>query len=183
MACNSLKILNAAVKMLLITGAFALLSACGPTAKKWEQEKQIHVYGVAFRQLPPEPVYNRLRWVHLPEILPSRELPEADSPQIYPVFHLQLKNGNLEETAIILAATARYSSYCASSIARQKVNINLLGTIDELGSEIARRSGIHVVVDHVNKQVRFLAKSAENAGIDGEAVEPRFLEDEVLNQS
>jgi hypothetical protein len=56
----------------------------------------------------------------------------------------------------VLAATARYSSYTASSIADENITIESIGTIDELGIEIGILAGIHVVVDHKHKEVRFL---------------------------
>jgi hypothetical protein len=78
------------------------------------------------------------------------------------VFQLSLKDATLEETARVLAATARYSSYTAPSIAEQKISIRNIGTIDELGRIIENKAQVQVVVDHENKEVRFLAAEAQS---------------------
>lgn len=150
---------KALLRTLLWGLALIILTACGPAVKEWEPSKaKTRVSSVAFRQLPPEPVYNTVRWVHLPEPLPSRELPLSDAPQIRPVFHMQLKNVTLEEAAHLLAASVRYGSYCASSIAKKRVSINALGTTDELAAQIASQARVDIYVDHVNQQVRVLAR-------------------------
>jgi hypothetical protein len=77
------------------------------------------------------------------------------------VFHLALKNATLEETARVLAATSRYSSYTAPSIASEKISVDNLGTIDELAQIIGSKAHVQVVVDHQNKEVRFLAARGE----------------------
>lgn len=127
------------------------------------------LYLPTVRQNAPEPVYSRTRWVHLPELLPEREMPGTESRQasvggaaLRPVFHLELKNSSLEESARVLAALARYSSFTAPSIASQKLTIENLGTIDELGELIARKAAIQVVVDHESKEVKFLAPGADD---------------------
>ncbi len=122
----------------------------------------------AVRSAGAEPVYARTRWTHPPEVLPQRERPGTkdsiegrSAPMLRPVFHLELKNASLEETARVLAATSRYESYADPSIALHKITIENLGTIDELGQIIERKAQIQVVIDHQNKEVRFLAPTAE----------------------
>jgi hypothetical protein len=77
------------------------------------------------------------------------------------VFHLSLKNATLEETARVLAATARYSSYAAPSIASERISVDNLGTIDELAAIIESKAHVQVFIDHQNKEVRFLAGYAQ----------------------
>lgn len=122
----------------------------------------------SMRTVGPEPVYSRTRWGQPPEVLPNRERPgSADSdqakagPALRPIFQLSLKNVPLEEAARVLAATSRYSSYTAPAIASQRITIENLGTIDELGRLIAREAQIEVVIDHKDKQVRFLAPTGD----------------------
>ncbi len=137
------------------------LGACGGVATKdWSPDRPKTAYSVAYRKTAPPPVYNRLRWVHLPETMPERETAESTAPSIFPVFHLDLKNASLEEASQALAASARYDSYCASDLAHRKISLNRLGTLDELAQEIASSSGITVQVDHDMKTVRFLPKLA-----------------------
>lgn len=122
----------------------------------------------SLRTVGAEPVYSRTRWGHPPDVLPQRERPgSSDSslakagPPLRPVFQLSLKNTSLEETARVLAATSRYSSYTDPSIAKQKITIENLGTIDELGVLIGRKAQVQVIVDHAGKEVRFLAPTGE----------------------
>ena len=120
------------------------------------------------RSAAPEPVYARTRWVHPPDNLPTRDRPGAveepaleASPRLRSVFHLSLKNSSLEETARVLAATSRYSCYTAPSIAAEKISVDNLGTIVELARIIESKAHIQVVIDHQNKEVRFLAGHTE----------------------
>ena len=159
-----------------IVAGSILLSACGPQMKEWTPDKKTPaVYEISARQTPPQPVYKKLRWVNLPEPLPSREPLESGAPVIKPVFHMELKNATLEEAAAALASTARYGSYCASTVADRKITINSLGTTDELANEISGKASVHVVVDHGNRQIRILAGASE-AG-SGEV--PRFVIDDL----
>jgi hypothetical protein len=76
------------------------------------------------------------------------------------VYELNLKNATLEQTCKVLASMARYSSYTSPSLATQKFSFQNLGTIDELAQTIGQKAGIKVVVDHENKEVRFLVRTA-----------------------
>lgn len=112
-----------------------------------------------------EPVYVRTKWVHPPEVLPPRSAESTGSsydraPSLRPVYELNLKNATLEQTCKVLASMARYSSYTSPSLATQKFSFQNLGTIDELAQIIGQKAGIKVVVDHENKEVRFLVRTA-----------------------
>ena len=157
----------------MVTGTLALLSVgCGSSTKLKPEEKQ--VYRTAFRQLPPQPVYNRTRFVHLPEMAPSRELPKSSGSAIIPVVHLELKNATLDEASSVLAAISQYSSYCASTVAKKRVTVNTLGTLQELADEISNKTGATVIIDHQNRQVRVI--SGDLIGDDStEATTPQFL--------
>lgn len=149
------------------------IAGCGPTLKEWEPDtKSTRIYTVAFRQLPPEPVYNRLRWVHLPEPLPPRELSASASPNLEPVFSVQLRNVTLEEAAKALAQAAHYDSFCLSSIAKQRVTLNSLGTLPELAEQLGEKAGVHVTIDPWSRQIRFLTRANELGG----PASPRFLD-------
>lgn len=148
-----------------VMGALVGCSADLPPAVKGEPE----VYTIHTRKLPPEPVYNRIRWGNPPDIAPSRELPLAAEGHVIPVITMNLKNATLEEASRSLAATAQYASYCSSLIAKQKISFNQLGTLDELAEAISRQAGIRVVVDHEGQAIRFLPQEAET---------PRFFEQE-----
>ena len=119
----------------------------------------------SYRSVGPEPVYARTRWVQPPEVLPPRSDGSTEnsydrSPSLRPVYELTLKDATLEQTCKVLAQMARYSSYTSPSLATQKFSFQNLGTIDELAQIIGQRAGIKVVVDHENKEVRFLVRTA-----------------------
>lgn len=110
-------------------------------------------------------MYVRTKWVHPPEVLPPRSGESTNSsydraPSLRPVYELNLKNATLEQTCKVLASMARYSSYTSPSLVTQKFSFQNLGTIDELAQIIGQKAGIKVVVDHENKEVRFLVRTA-----------------------
>jgi hypothetical protein len=126
------------------------------------------IFMPSVQTVAPEPVYARTRWVNAPHVLPSRDKMGAsesgslgETPTLRSVFHLSLKNATLEETARVLAATARYSSYTAPSIASERISVDNLGTIDELAAIIESKARVQVVIDHENKEVRFLGGFAQ----------------------
>jgi hypothetical protein len=137
------------------------ISACSPHTVP-EPVEDLRLYDTKLRKLPPPPTYSKTRWVRPPEILPERDLPGRErkevrrAPSVRPIYSLSLEKVSLTEAARVLAATARYSSYTASSISKEKITIQSIGTIDELADQIAAIAGIHVVVDHEHKEVRFL---------------------------
>ncbi len=153
----------------LLTAMVALGAGCHGGEKAYEPYSSSRkTYLPVVRVDAPEPVYSRTRWVQLPEVLPEREMPGTDGrmasvggPALRPVYHLELKDSSLEETARVLAALSRYSSYTAPSISTKKFTIENLGTIDELGAIIASKAEIQVVIDHEHREVRFLAPSNE----------------------
>ena len=162
--------------------ACAALVACAVSGCSSSSTPDIapKTYKVAFRQVPPQPVYNRVSFVPLPEPMPSRELPASTAGRISPMVHLDLKNATLEEASSVLAAVSRYSSFTSSSIAKQRITLNMLGTIEELGERISNEAGIKVVIDHDTRQVRFLTglveESASEEGAADAPEAPRFLE-------
>ncbi len=152
-----------AVLLFLVTILAACTSALeGP---KWQPEKETQVFSIATRQLPPPPVYGAVRWVRPPEVTPAKTVAPSREPIIEPVVEFAVKNASLREAALVLAATARYASYCSSSIAEQKISLTTVGTIREIADSIEEKAKIDVVLDHRNKEVRFLSRGA---------IEPRF---------
>lgn len=139
--------------------ALMLLSTicgCSKHEPKWNPEEGTPIYSVAFRKLPPDPVYNRVRFGYPPETMPVRAAPEVRSNEIMPVIHLQVKNESLENTALILASSMRYRSYVASKVADKPVTLDRLGTLDELAEVLARRMNVRVWVDHGGRTMRIL---------------------------
>lgn len=157
--------MNSKVTTLLRSGLFALLAgsfcSCVYDADKprWKPEREKKIFRVATRQLPPEPVYNRVRWVRPPQVNPVRRTSGKRSPLILPVVHYAVDQMPACEALLILAATSRYRTYCASHVESKSVTLDMLGTIDEISQELSSKFAINVVVDHQNQEVRFLAKN------------------------
>lgn len=151
---------------LLVTFSFCAC-ATGPKPYDPNSSQNRTLFMPVYRTAGAEPVYARTRWVHPPEVLPERESAASstrssyeNSPTIKPVYRLSMKKATLEETAKILASMARYSSYTSPSLAKQTFSVESLGTLDELARIIGDKAGIKVVVDHENKEVRFLVRTA-----------------------
>jgi hypothetical protein len=150
---------RAIVKLLMIASAGFVVSGCSSTkSPEWAPDRERRTFGYAISQLPPEPVYGRLRWVHPPEVLPSREV-QVSQQVLLPAMRFEVKNQSLEESARILAQSMRYTSYTASSVATNKVTLRQIGTLDELAHALASRSNSRVFVDHENRQLRFVDTS------------------------
>lgn len=128
-------------------------------------------YRISQRQLAPEPVYNRLRWVQLPSVIPAAK--RGKSPLLLQVVSFNLENGTLEEAASMLAAATHYSTYCSSLIAKKTISFKGVGTVDNLAKEIANLAHISAVVDHNNREVRFTAQESPEVG------QSRFSQDKV----
>lgn len=153
--------LRITAKYMFLAGFVFGTIGCGPKLNP-EPKSEIKLYTPRLTTTAPPPTYAKTRWVRPPEVLPQRDLPGRTqqsiqrAPSLRPIFSLSLKDVPLKEAARVLAATARYSSYTASSIADENITIESIGTIDELGDKIGILAGIHVVVDHKHKEVRFL---------------------------
>jgi len=144
-------------KLVVVLLVASNITACSTHEKEFEPNKDRKFFGVAVRQLAPEPVYNRLRLVYLPEPMPSRNIQSASYARIAPVFQFEMKGASLEQVARVLASLARYTSYTSSVIADKKITVVAVGTIDELAQVVSEKAGINVMVDHENREVRFLA--------------------------
>ena len=144
---------------ILITFCF---SACSlREAPKWKAERHNEIHLIANKQLPAEPIYNPVRWVRPPEVTPSRKPDYKPSNKaVTLIYSFSVKDSTLNNTSLSLANALGYRSYCSSLIAEQVFSMELVGSIDEIATNISKKAGIKVVVDHDNKEVRFLIKDA-----------------------
>lgn len=147
-------------KLLAITICSGILG-CGSTPQPKPVKEEDRFYFFPTRQLAPQPVYGRIREVRPPEPLPLEERPAPAGPPLEPVIHLELKNATLGETAKVLGEAHRYSYYCSSLVARQRVTVNRLGTIDELAEHLAEVADVAVTVDHDLRELRVLRKEGD----------------------
>jgi hypothetical protein len=167
------------MKLKLIKPAFTLtsiiaLAGCfgGVNAPEWHPDAPRKIALPADRQAPAQPIYNRLRFANLPDPMPG-EIAQGDRPVILPVVQLSIKDQSVEEVGTLLAQSARYSSYCASGIAHQKMSLEGLGTIDELAAQVAKKANVKVVVDHASREVRITANTP---------VQPDFADEKVTKE-
>ena len=165
------------IRFLFTAQTLALLALVGCSSSSSidpEKDRAPQVFRVATRRLPPEPTYSRLRWANMSP-LPSRDLVGSTErasnsvPLMATVMQFEARDTTLEDAAKMLATSAQYSSYCASTIAAQKITLNRLGTIDELGEAISLQAGIKVVVDHEGRSVRFFPQQSETPQFFGSA--------------
>ncbi len=139
------------------------LTSCSSSREgpQWSStKKRPNTYRMATRQIPPQPVYGATTWVRPPQMAPNRKVEASDADVIQQIVKLDIKDRPLSEVVLILAATARYRSYCSSKVAKRRLTISSLGTLSELAMQIEDAANITVVVDHANKEVRFLPKSS-----------------------
>lgn len=153
---------------------FAL--GCAPSAPEWAPTRKSHTFQAVSRQVPPPMMYNRVRWVNPPDVIPVANA-KISSKVIAPVMQLDLKATTLKEAADSMAKSVRYQSYCSSKISGRRITMNSLGTIDELAQAVSDKAGINVVVDHYGREIRFLAKSE---GVQS-GVAPKLFEEKVLS--
>lgn len=146
--------------LITILAALCLTSCSTRVGPQWESKnKHPNTYKMATRQIPPQPVYGATTWVRPPQISPDRKVEASNADVIQQIVKLDIKDRPLNEVVLILAATARYKSYCSSKIANRRLTISSLGTLSELAMQIEDAANITVVVDHANKEVRFLPKT------------------------
>ena len=153
--------------ILMLAGCFG-----GINKPEWQPIPKKKIAFPADRQAPAQPIYNRLRFVNLPEPMPGA-IASNDRPLMLPVVQLSVKDQSLEEVGTLLAQSARYSVYCASSLAHQKLSLEGLGTIDELAEQVAKKASVKIVVDHSSREVRITTKAP---------VQPDFAEVKVTNE-
>ena len=151
------------LKQLILALSLLLLSV-SLTACSTKKDDEVAVFTHTNKQFAPEPIYNRLRWVQLPTVIPptpkdiADSTPSSDAPLILPVIHLELYNSPLKEAAQLIADSSSYNSYCSSDIVDQKITINTLGTLNELLDEVAKTANIDTVVDHKTRTIRFMGR-------------------------
>lgn len=160
---------------LMIISALSLCGCSIFSSPEAPPKKDPEIYQVAFRQLPPEPVYNRVKVVQLPSSYPARLKPHSKAAELEPQVKLKLKNNTLEQAGTALASLGNYQSYTASALAKQRVSLDAYGTLEEVAQQLALKSGAHIVIDHPNREIRILAGSAENS-IPAFGIKPSFAD-------
>ena len=162
--CTAMRI--SARNSIVTAASIVLLCVVSGCAKEPQAPPKVEpLYKVGFRQLPPEPVYNRMRWGHLPSVITTAK--ESEAPLILPEMSFELKNGTVKEGLTLLADAVRYSAKVSSLIADRSLSLTATGTLDELAGKIGRVSGVTVVVDHDARELRASARRTPVNGTVG----------------
>lgn len=134
--------------ILLLSGV-----ACSSSAKK--EKFIVEQYPVAYRQLPPEPVYSRFAWAHLPGPAPIKV--KDNAPLLMPEVSFELHRSNLEEAIQSLAQTIGYTWSYPADVAKKTVSMNMVAPVDEILQEIEKQTGVKTILDHDNRILRVIA--------------------------
>ncbi len=155
---------------------FSALCGCSTNVVPLKNPER-KTFTVSYRHTAPQPVYSRVRWVYLPDVVPMKDgFALSKSAPIDPVVSLQLKNTSLPEAMMSLANIVRYRAECPSQLESVKVSLNAVGTIEELAQQIAKQAGEEIVVDHVSRVVRIQPSP-------GAPVAPELFEEKPLEPS
>lgn len=149
--------------LFLAVALVCLLAGCSSSSAP-AKEPEI-VYTPAFRKLPPEPVYSRLTWSHLPEPIPGKS--KEKPPYLWPVISVDLADATLAEALDALTQTIGYQSYYPVEISERKVSLKMRGTVEEILSVIAGQVGVVAELNHTERMVRVV----EDIGLEEEAEE------------
>ena len=111
-------------------------------------------YSPAFRQYPPEPVYGRLSWSHLPQ--PNRPRARNDSPMFNPQISFEMPDAKFGEAVEVLAQTIGYRWHYPGSVGGHQVSVKMVGTVEQILEELSAQAGVRAMVDHETRMVRVL---------------------------
>ena len=117
----------------------------------------IDYYPAAFRQLPPEPVYGRVTWSHLPE--PFKPRVHDNAPLLLPTMTFEFPRSTLGETVQALAQALGYTWSYPEDAAKRPIAIKMTATAEEILNEIGRQAQVYGVFDHDQRVVRVITKS------------------------
>jgi hypothetical protein len=139
---------------ILVIASCILFSAC--SAKPMYR---VVYYKPAFRQSPPEPVYSRLMWSHLPE--PIRPKARDDAPLMLPEIFVELKNASLDEAVEAVAQTMGYRWEYPGVTSKDRITIHMEGNVEDVLSEIRKQSQTPLAFDHEKKMIRLVDRDTQ----------------------
>ena len=135
------------MRVLIIT--LCLIVSWGCSSK---QPVNVDYYHPAYRTSPPEPVYSRVMWSHLPAPIKSRAKPHA--PLILPTVSFEMVDATFQEAIEALAQSMGYRWKYPNEIAARKISLNMKGDVEEVLAEIARQAKVGALFDHKNRLVK-----------------------------
>ena len=134
----------------LIIALLVVFAGCGPETPP----RPVEYYDTAFRQLPPEPVYNRVTWSQLPSPYPLPS--QRKSPYLSKVIAFDFQGSTVEEAVQSIARKLGYRWEYPQSVARRPISFEFRGTVDEALVQLGRQAGVSARIDHANRAVRVI---------------------------
>ena len=134
--------------------ALGILSVSALSACAKEDPQPVEYYDVAFRQLPPAPVYSRVMWSQLPH--PVKPKVQNTAPLLLPVVDFEMPQTTLGEAVEALAQAMGYRWHYPSGASGRKIAIRMSGSVEEVLAEITRQAGVQGVMDHEKRIVMIL---------------------------
>lgn len=146
--------------MFRVTVLIALLLNLSACSSIWlpspPPERKVEYYPVVKRQAPPQTVYSRVMWSHLPA--PATLQSKEKTPLLQPVMHFDLAKSNLAEALEALAQTIGYRLQYPAKWSKRPISIELTGTVEEALAEVARQAGVSASLDHELRLVKVAEK-------------------------
>ena len=130
---------------------FLLLIPVSCSTSSSEPEVVVRNYYPARRQLPPEPVYSRLTWSHLPN--PISEESAINSPYLSRVISFELEQSNLEEAIDALAQSMGYEAIYSRTLAARPISISMEGTVFEVLNRICKQGKVIASINHDERAI------------------------------
>ena len=142
------------VRVIIAISMSFLSIGCSSSSKDAQKLVRVEYYDVAYRESPPEPVYSRLSWSHLPA--PIKTKSRETAPMIMPSISFELPRSNLQEAIEAVAQTIGYNWSYPKGIGGRPVAIRMVGTVEEVLEEIGRQTRVVAVLDHESRTLRIL---------------------------
>lgn len=123
----------------------------------------VEYYQPAFRQFPPEPVYSRLTWSHLPQ--PIKPKVRENAPLLMPTMSFELPRSTLGAAIEALAQSIGYYWSYPPESASRPIAIKMTGSVDQILKEIGRQADVYAVLDHKGRMVRVVSGEMINPSV------------------
>ena len=120
-------------------------------------EKRTVYYKVSRRQFPPEDVYSRMMWSHLPKPIPRAT--RSDAPLVNPRFSFEMPNSYLEETIEALSQAIGFRWEIPKQVRSKPVSINQVGTVNEILGLVEKQTGLGLEINYKERIIRVIDPS------------------------
>lgn len=141
--------------LMLVSTVFASCSAHGPNPRDVEKRKVY--YKMVTRQHPPEEVYSRVTWSHLPQPIAAKA--QNNAPLLEPTISFELPNSSLKESVEALAQAIGFRWDYPPSLSNVPVSINKVGTVSEILTDIEKQAEVKTELNFTDRVIRVIDPS------------------------